>query len=407
MATRGSFDTLAGVSPEQRLIEQIASSSAFAKAPAIRKLLLYLWERRDQEISEYAIAFDALNKPEQFDPKLDASVRVHISRLRQKLREYFEHEGTDATCRVVIPQGAPGLRLAPVSRQPQGIDRRDVFRRYGLPALALGLACLCVFLWFRYDSTRDELARARSNLQLPAVWRTILKPGRLTRVVYPIPVFYRWGTLRIRDVRINRPDDLQQSEELKAMSERLGPPSVSRSYTVSADTMAAIQLTRFLSMHGTPLEVTPTENISVDQYGSDNLIFLGITPTNALLGAYVSRLNFHVMEGSGRVANRTPRPNEPAVYHPQTRSKDASATESYGVVAALPGHAAGTGLVLVVGAQTSAIGSFITSPHGIEEITRHWHQAGEPLHFEMVIRTVSDGFHTHNASVVAFREFAK
>jgi hypothetical protein len=84
MATRGSFDTLAGVSPEQRLIEQIASSSAFAKAPAIRKLLLYLWERRDQEISEYAIAFDALNKPEQFDPKLDASGRSSVSTLSTK-----------------------------------------------------------------------------------------------------------------------------------------------------------------------------------------------------------------------------------------------------------------------------------------------------------------------------------
>ncbi len=404
MAAKGMSGALAGISQEQRLIEQIAASGAFAKAPAIRKLLLYLWEHRGQEISEYAIALDVLNKREHFDPKLDASVRVHISRLRQKLREYFEHEGTEAAHRLVVPQGTHRLQIETIERQPKTAPWIRNMRRHWAVAVALLLALLCGFLWLLYDQTRVELARARGNLQLPAIWQAILKPGRLTRVVYPIPVFYKWGSLRVRDVRINQSSDLHHSEALEPLIARLGPPTVSRSYTVSADTMAAIQLTRFLSSHATPLEVSPTETVSLDQYGSDNLIFLGITPTNALLGTYEERLNFRVVDGSGQVSNRAPRAGELPLYRPAPVPDGTSAAERYGVVAVLPGHAAGTSLMLIVGAQTSAMGSLITSPHGIEEITRHWRSAGEPTHFELVIRTVSDGFQTRNASVTAFRE---
>lgn len=315
MADRGSFNTIARTSEEQRLIEQIASNSAFAKAPAIRKLLLYLWEQRDHDISEYAIAFDVLNKREHFDPKLDASVRVHLSRLRQTLREYFESEGAQSSFRAAVPQGTRRLQIEPVPRQPQSVNWTHAIYQYGSPVLTHVLACLCVFFWVRYESMRVELARIRSN--------------------------------------IHRPDDLQQSEDLKRLIERLGVPAIFHSYTVSTDTMAAIQLTGFLSMHGAPLEVSPTETISFDQYGSDNPIFLGITRTNVLLGTYESRLNFRVVDGSGMVSNLAPRNAELALDRPAPSPKGNTATERYGGVAVLPGHAAGASLMLVVGAQTS------------------------------------------------------
>lgn len=395
---------LAGAEDEQRLVDQVASSGCFAKAPAIRKLLLYLWQHRGADVSEYAIALDVLNKREHFDPKLDASVRVHISRLRQKLREYFEHDGADAAYRLTVPQGTHRLQFEPAPRQPENGKWLGYLRRFWAPALACALAILCVVLWVRYNEARTELARVQGNLQLPAIWKSILKPGRLTRVVYPIPVFYHWGSLRVRDVRINRQQDLPQSEDLKPFLDLFGPPGISQSYSVSTDTMAAIQLTRFLSSHGTPLEVSPTESVSLDQFGNDNLIFLGIGPTNALLSSYQDTLNFRVINGTGTVTNREPRGAEPATYRPAPRPEGARATEHYGVVAVLPSHTPGTSLMLVVGAQTSAIGSLITSPHGIEEITRHWKAAGEPAHFEMVVRTVAEGFLTRNASVVAFRK---
>ena len=55
---------------QDELIRDVAASATFAKAPALRKLLLFLWEQRNTELSEYSIAVDALGKREDFDPKL-------------------------------------------------------------------------------------------------------------------------------------------------------------------------------------------------------------------------------------------------------------------------------------------------------------------------------------------------
>jgi hypothetical protein len=47
----------------------------------------------ERKISEYAVATDALGRRIDFDPKTDASVRVQISRLRRKLKDFYETEG--------------------------------------------------------------------------------------------------------------------------------------------------------------------------------------------------------------------------------------------------------------------------------------------------------------------------
>ena len=74
----------------------------------------------------------------------------------------------------------------------------------------------------------------------------MLRPERLTRVVYPIPVFYSWDKLRVRDVTINEPDGWKSSGPLKPFVDLHGDPRLSQSYSVASDTLAAIQLTRFL-----------------------------------------------------------------------------------------------------------------------------------------------------------------
>lgn len=384
-------------------LEAVSGSTCFAKAPALRRLLIYLWEHRAEEIAEYAIAVDVLGKRPDFDPKLDASVRVHISRLRQKLREYFEGEGRQQPFRIVIPQGTHTLQIEDVAPEPAAQVWLRRLKRMWVPAVAVLLLLTSVFLWQDARQSRAELAQLQGTLELPVLWKSILKPGRLTRIVYPIPVFYHWDTLRMRDVRVNHPDGWKTSATLRPYVERLGPPTISQSYTVSTDTMAAIQLTRFLSSHGRALEVAPTVSLSLDQYGHDNLIFLGIPPTNAQLSEYLERLSFRLQDGSGTVFNRAPEKGELEVFRPRRQDPSLGGMENYGVLAVLPGHAAGTSLTLIMGMQTSAITSLVTSPQGIEAFTKRWRNVGTPVHFEAVIRTVATGTTTREAEVVALR----
>src|ERR1700760_2710999 len=94
------------ISDHDRVVRAVSNSALFQKAPVLRQLLLYLWEHRDGELSEYAIGVDVLGRREDFNPKNDATVRAQISRLRTRLREYYEGEGKESAYRVQIPMGA-------------------------------------------------------------------------------------------------------------------------------------------------------------------------------------------------------------------------------------------------------------------------------------------------------------
>ena len=87
MLTRGSQP--APSRPDKALddlIGQVADSETFRTAPVMRSLLLYLWKNQGEQISEYAIAVDALGRSPEFDPKTDSTVRVQVARLRTKLK---------------------------------------------------------------------------------------------------------------------------------------------------------------------------------------------------------------------------------------------------------------------------------------------------------------------------------
>src|ERR1700730_2231005 len=96
---------------EARQLKAILDSPAFQKAPTVRGLLLYLWDHRAQPVSEFAIATEALGRKPNFDPKTDATVRVHISRLRQKVKEFYDGEGKNCPVRISIPLGGHELNV--------------------------------------------------------------------------------------------------------------------------------------------------------------------------------------------------------------------------------------------------------------------------------------------------------
>src|SRR5947209_5263213 len=85
------------------LIRQVADSETFQSAPTMRALLLYLWEHQGESVSEYAIATEALGRHPDFDPKVDSTVRVHIARLRIKLKEFHDAAGAELPLDLSLP----------------------------------------------------------------------------------------------------------------------------------------------------------------------------------------------------------------------------------------------------------------------------------------------------------------
>jgi len=60
----------------------------------------------EDAIKEYTIGVKALGRPPDFNPQLDAVVRIHAGRLRRTLLQYYQGPGKDDAMIISIPKGA-------------------------------------------------------------------------------------------------------------------------------------------------------------------------------------------------------------------------------------------------------------------------------------------------------------
>jgi TolB-like protein len=91
----------------QEELDHILRSRTFHLAQRSRAFLRYAVENslRGNAPKEYAIAVDVLGRDEDYDPAIDATVRVEAGRLRGRLREYYDTEGKDDPIFIDMPKG--------------------------------------------------------------------------------------------------------------------------------------------------------------------------------------------------------------------------------------------------------------------------------------------------------------
>jgi len=80
-------------------LAKILASRHFARTTRLSRLLQFIVEEtlagRAAELKEYPIAIAVFDKPETFDPRLDAIVRVQAREMRSRLDVYYRDEGRD------------------------------------------------------------------------------------------------------------------------------------------------------------------------------------------------------------------------------------------------------------------------------------------------------------------------
>jgi len=383
-------------------LESILESAAFRKAPLLRNLLVYLWEHQGQPISEYAVAVDALGRPPDFDPRVDAGARVIIARLRNRLKEYYKDEGARCTLRLDIPLGSHELRIEyqePPGPIPLPAPARPRPRTAVLLAagIALGFAA-------------GLLPRAPAPAERPALppfWRNFFSSGKPTNLFIPTPVFFQWpnSNLRARDVQLNDFSRWEESPLIDDLARRHGPPSLLQTYTVGPDTFAAVRLAQYLEARGVHVSVVGTSALALDSVLDHNTIFLGVPGTSRHLVAILDRLNFFTPMGKYEVVgNRSPRPGEPAEF--RQRALSTRRAVKYGIVALVKGRAPDTKILALAGLSTDAMVSFLSAPSGLQQLEDRWRREGSPPFFEVVVEAETDGDTVLGASLVVFRPTA-
>src|ERR1700683_3277137 len=94
---------------ERSEVGALIASGIFNRAPNLVNILTYIcakyFEGSAEDIKEYNIAVEALDRPADFDQRRDSIVRVEAHRLRKRLREYYENEGAGHLVQIEIPSG--------------------------------------------------------------------------------------------------------------------------------------------------------------------------------------------------------------------------------------------------------------------------------------------------------------
>jgi Tol biopolymer transport system component len=103
---------------ERDELARVLASDRFQRAPTLSSILEYVCLKHFRgetiDIKEYNIAVEALDRPPDFDPAEHSIVRVEASRLRKRLRQYYENEGTGNPLRISLARSGyrPGFERA-------------------------------------------------------------------------------------------------------------------------------------------------------------------------------------------------------------------------------------------------------------------------------------------------------
>lgn len=124
-------------------LNRILQSAAFSSAPSLRRLLHHLvtesLDGRSHQLKEYALGVDVFDRGPGFDPKIDTIVRVQARRLRTKLEEYYDEDGSGDELIIELPRGhyVPAWRHRPVIPRPLSTSPASQ-RASGTRAMASG-----------------------------------------------------------------------------------------------------------------------------------------------------------------------------------------------------------------------------------------------------------------------------
>lgn len=403
-------------SSERDQIERILHSRAFQGSETLCRLLAFLAEKSLEDphsvLKEYRIATEVLGRKEDFDPRLDSSVRVQATRLRSKLIEYALTEGAQDPILVELPKGAYRLAFTPVTHAGTPVSeaeggagnqaaRRMLRSRAGrfLPwiLLASGLICgaLLASLFFALRSGQIAAPAQTGDPLLRAFWQPYLSDRAERVVVFSNANFVGHPD---RGMRYYHPGQDQ-------------PADVIDHYTGVGEVLSIHELDRAFDSLGYPIRVRRGALLSMDDVKDSNLIFVGSPVENLVLNDMPALRYFRFQvkaekprEGEVGVANLHPMRNEDAFYlHAPVRP----IVDDYAIVARFRGLEQARTILIAAG--TTTIGTqgaveFLSHPESVKKLLDDLGPGHASDGFEAVIHVkVTKGVPVAS-EVVAFRK---
>jgi hypothetical protein len=401
-------------------VQRIVSSKTFQSAPTLQQLFRFLATRalevHSDEIKEYTIGVEALGRKQDFDPKTDPIVRVQVYRLRQKLKEYYDLEGSQDSILVEIPKGHYLPKFEFQKPSPSNLHRVPVLEpRIGLErvgekepnvgisrwptSLVVVLSALAGFaagFWINHYSHQRQPDGLRSvqSLEQPtdpvkAFWASFIKEDPAPIIAYADPIFlldgstdlfrYRHGASDDRGARVD-PHLARQFASNPALVAKAGPLYFDNGYTGTGDVVAVAMLTSLFTQMGAKPAVESSYDITANDLKQHNVVLLGSTFQNIAVTQlplkgdflYVASDSLHDLWG-GRIVNSHPQGNERTEYRTERDPATGTLLADYALVSFQPGVVPGRHIVNLGGLDTKGMEGAVllaTSRSGVEELSK-------------------------------------
>jgi hypothetical protein len=353
----------------------------------MRALLLYLWEHQGEQMSEYAIATEALGRSADFEPKLDSSVRVQVARLRGKLKEFHESAGEEFPLRLSLPLGRHELEWTYRPAHKSFASRLSVVPKpylwsTGVVTVALLTACIALAL-----EVRSLRASMPAQSAPPRFWQSFLMAGKSTTIVVPSPLYFFWPShqLYVRDLQISDFAHWPASPTVKELVAKWGPPELAQSYVGAMEMTAGIRLLQYLEKDGQQVRLTESRRFPAESFAVQNTIFLGMPRTAGYLNQMLDKTNFYIAQVSPDIIrNRKPAPREPAEFVEVPYSADRRLAPA--IITLLPARPERTRMLMLLGRNLTSLTSLLVSLEGLKQVDEQWRKCGSPDAWEMVIQ---------------------
>lgn len=342
----------------QAQIEKLANSSVLHGSESLCKLLRYIakhaLDHPGVPLKEYQIATEVFGRQETFDPQVDSMVRVQAGRLRSKLAEYYNSDGSaDDPVLVELPKGTYVLAFHPRTTFPKNhssanadsrsdsevAPTREAARLQQIPrrwAIAVGTlavllaASLTVMAALLFPRKAGETSAISERTALPAAYPTFWK-GFLTGPEEPWVIFSNASFS-------GRPSSGMRYYDSKR---DVGSPIFDH-YTGVGEVLAVHELDRIFGLLHQEIRVKRGSLFSLDDAKNNDLIFIGSPSENLTLLEIPGTQDFvfrQVQSGPRRgdteIVNVHPRNGEPKELFASAPNQ--TLTEDYSVVALVRG----------------------------------------------------------------------
>jgi len=381
-------------------IDKLVSSPVLHGSESLCKLLRYLakhaLDHPGSPIKEYQIATEVFARSEDFDPQLDSMVRVQAGRLRAKLSEYYNSNGTEDPVVVELPKGSyiltfhqrvPAPRThadAIVENTWEGVRVGQSHRQWVVASVSLAVLLLVAAGVILTLVSSRNAAQAGVQEVAPAAFRVFWN-GFVSGQEEPWVIFSNAAF-------VGRPETGMRYYD----TGRDKGSFILDHYTGVGEVLAVHELDRVFGLLHRQIRIKRGSLFSLDDAKNNNLIFIGSPFENLTLLELPGTQEFVFRrmvsgprKGDEAIVNVRPQPGESKEYYPTPGN--APLTEDYAVVGLVRGLNPGQAVLILAGTTTigtQAAVEFVCRQSSVEQLLLRLpvSQSGQLEPFEAVIR---------------------